>query len=282
MDTLQNNNKILNITKIIILGLIIGFGANYIFATWTPAPANQSTNADTPLNVGSTGQTKAGGLVLNTNGAVAGLVVQAGKIMVNSTAGAYGQLQLIRPNSGEVTMLMGANVTGWGESTNGVVTGSNPATLWIFGPGSYTGDPTNFNIGSLNNGIPSFTVKSSGNVGVGTTGPTQKLDVAGQIHASGDICTDVNGGKCLSTAGGSSSTAGRIIGGAFMSLYQNGTFGGTAYQFSNVWGNMSYDSHNGSYNAVTCGSGSTMRPSASDVATYTTIGSGSPIFCISN
>jgi hypothetical protein len=39
-----------------------------------------------------------------------------------------------------------------------------------------------------------------GNVGIGTTTPTQKLDVNGQIHASGDICTDAGGGKCLSTA----------------------------------------------------------------------------------
>ncbi|MFA6171251.1 MAG: hypothetical protein WCW77_04060 [Patescibacteria group bacterium] len=43
------------------------------------------------------------------------------------------------------------------------------------------------------------TFKRGGNVGIGTTEPTKRLDVAGAIHASGDICTDQGGGNCLST-----------------------------------------------------------------------------------
>lgn len=52
-------------------------------------------------------------------------------------------------------------------------------------------------------------IVENGNVGIGTTSPTQKLDVAGQIHATGDVCTDAGGvgGKCLSTAGGTPSGA---------------------------------------------------------------------------
>jgi len=45
-------------------------------------------------------------------------------------------------------------------------------------------------------------IVENGKVGIGTTAPTQKLDVTGQIHATGDICTDAGGGKCLSTVGG--------------------------------------------------------------------------------
>jgi hypothetical protein len=46
----------------------------------------------------------------------------------------------------------------------------------------------------------------SGNVGIGTVNPGYKLDVSGKIHATDDICTDLGGGKCLSTIGGGGGT----------------------------------------------------------------------------
>ncbi|KKP98855.1 MAG: hypothetical protein US71_C0002G0035 [Parcubacteria group bacterium GW2011_GWD2_38_12] len=42
-------------------------------------------------------------------------------------------------------------------------------------------------------------IVEKGKVGIGTISPSQSLDVSGQIHSSGDICTDVGGGSCLSS-----------------------------------------------------------------------------------
>jgi hypothetical protein len=100
-----------------VLAMIFVF--NYLVLAWTePSASPPNNNVAAPLNVGNTGQSKSGGVIINTGGAATGLVVD------------------------------------------------------------------------------------KGNVGIGITLPTQKLDVSGQIHASGDICTDAGGGKCLSAVGG--------------------------------------------------------------------------------
>jgi DNA-binding transcriptional MerR regulator len=43
-----------------------------------------------------------------------------------------------------------------------------------------------------------ITISSGGNVGIGIENPQYPLHVQGRIQATGDICTDLGGGKCLS------------------------------------------------------------------------------------
>lgn len=59
-------------------------------------------------------------------------------------------------------------------------------------------------------GVDVGLVVENGNVGLGTLTPSERLDVNGRIHATGDICTDLGapGGVCLSTGGGSGTITG--------------------------------------------------------------------------
>jgi len=52
--------------------------------------------------------------------------------------------------------------------------------------------------------IPASFIVRYGKVGIGIDAPSQKLDVDGQIHATEDICTDADGGACLSAVGAGS------------------------------------------------------------------------------
>ncbi len=55
----------------------------------------------------------------------------------------------------------------------------------------------NSSINDLYSGT-SITIGPTGNIGIGVENPAYPLQVKGKIQASGDICTDLMGGKCLS------------------------------------------------------------------------------------
>ena len=76
--------EIIQNIKLIALTLVLATGVSYVSAqsTWTNPPGSPpncpdgTRGCDAPLNVGSSGQTKSGGLPLNTGGATNGLIVK--------------------------------------------------------------------------------------------------------------------------------------------------------------------------------------------------------------
>lgn len=70
--------------KIVILSfgvLVICFATAFYVVAWQePAQAPPDGNVPAPLNAGATGQSKAGGLILNTSGAPNGLIVDKGNL----------------------------------------------------------------------------------------------------------------------------------------------------------------------------------------------------------
>ena len=70
--------------------LVISFLLTYLVLAWTePTTSPPDGNVPAPLNVGNTGQSKSGGLIVNTGGAATGLVVDKGNVGIGVTVPAY-------------------------------------------------------------------------------------------------------------------------------------------------------------------------------------------------
>lgn len=169
----------------ILIGLLFAVAFS-LLAFSEPAQAPPGGNVAAPVNVSDTAQSKAGDLTVRD--------VYARNLF--SGAGGANEGNLSNLNS-----LVGYNDI--------FIKGNSSETAPVYIAGS--------DIHFYTNGTEKLTVINNGNVGIGTASPGQKLDVAGQIHATGDICTDV-GGKCLGT------TEGNKFGG----LYSYSEIGGCA------------------------------------------------------
>jgi len=74
--------KIVSVTfGILVLLFVVGF---YIFAWQEPSEAPPGGNVPAPLNTGPIGQSKEGGLILNTGDAENGLIIDKGKLCLGT------------------------------------------------------------------------------------------------------------------------------------------------------------------------------------------------------
>ncbi len=80
-------NKITKSLALIASVLAISLSLGYFVSAWAePTAPPPVDNVSTPLNSGNTNQSKAGGLILNTGGAVNGLIVQSGNVGIGTTS----------------------------------------------------------------------------------------------------------------------------------------------------------------------------------------------------
>ncbi len=173
-----------SISKVVALTfsvLVICSAVAFYASAWTePNGSPPDNNAAAPLNTSITGQQKLGGLVLNLNGAPYGLIVAAGNVGIG-TASPGAPLDVVSPDLG---------------TTGGLrvrTSSSNVAPAYI----QFTDNPvttqlglikvaTSSNMGLFTAGTERITIlNSNGNVGIGTTNPGAKLEVAGQVKITG-------------------------------------------------------------------------------------------------
>lgn len=138
-------------------------GAITAFAWTGPTAAPPSNNADAPLNVSSQAQSKIGGLLLNTGGAANALIIPSGNVGIGTT------------NPSNLLHLKSQGPWIRFEDSDG-------GSRWLVGVygGNY------FDISEIvgSNAYSRLTIKEGGNVGIGTTNPSQKLTVAGVIEST--------------------------------------------------------------------------------------------------
>src|SRR3990167_7290204 len=74
--------KSLSIKILTLVGLLLL--ANLVWGFTEPSSSPPGLNTPAPLNVSSSGQSKAGGLILNTGGASYGLIVDQGSVGIGT------------------------------------------------------------------------------------------------------------------------------------------------------------------------------------------------------
>lgn len=163
-------NLIKESIKVITLSVLVLFSIYVVSAAWSdPTVAPAGGNISVPLDVSSTGQSKVGGLILNTGGATNGLIVSAGKVGIATTSPeaaleVYGSTGAASQSTGDIFRI-------YSVTTAKLLFGFDPVTpfgSWIQSNSSY----------------PILLNPVAGNVGIGTTSPSQKLSVGGTIYSS--------------------------------------------------------------------------------------------------
>ena len=170
--------KIIQNIKSIILALILVLGVGYVYAqsVWTPPTAPPpGDNTAAPINVGSSGQSKSGGLILNTGGAANGLIVVSGNVGIGTT-NPSGTRLLVRSGDDVATTNIGIfqSLT---DSNGAVVIRQDSTNDWgiIQSSGSNSGLQLRYNTAGTE--AAGLTLISTGNVGIGTTSPGTNLEV---------------------------------------------------------------------------------------------------------
>lgn len=170
------NKNIFQPLKVITLALALSVGISYVSAWTAPTATPPGGNTSAPINVGSTAQTKTGGLNIQGN-------VGIGMTTPTQSLDVAGNIQ----STGIYAQDVGGKSTYIGRG--GAITGgwSGTPNAWTITP-----DRQDLAIGGWSKTSGAWTGpwlyinSDNGNVGIGAT-PSNKFDVVGSIYSSGTV-----------------------------------------------------------------------------------------------
>ncbi len=163
-------------------------------AQWTAAPSNPpSSNATAPLNVGSSAQSKVAGLLLNTGGATNGLIVQYGRVGIDTTSPSYPLDVSGYANASGYCIGGGSCITSWPSGGSGTITGVTAGTDLS---GGGTSGTVTLNDTSTLNSVTSRGSSTSNSISTGPLTASYITTTSGGVNANSYT---VSAGKyCLS------------------------------------------------------------------------------------
>jgi hypothetical protein len=212
-----------------------GVGNFNIFKNSTTRTSDGGANTTTIRNDG-------GALRLQSNTGMGIWVGSTGNVGINTTVPG-SPLDVKGDSTWGLTRL--APTTSGGETAIGFFalndfTASGQATSgnWLLGTGINSGGASNFNL--LRNTTNMLTVVTNGNIGIGTTSPTAKLNVSGSTDLFGNLRVGSNSSSTgfnidLGTSGVAGYRAGYLYGDGTTMYLTNQQNGGLNFGTNNTW-----------------------------------------------